>query len=151
MIESAGVLIISDGKILLCHSTDVEGLDSGKEINYEHTRWGIPKGKIDGNESSKDAAYREVHEETGLDLKKLGFNISNSPIDVLHYHSMGEKKIVYVYYLSDEFGMLRTKKLHCKSLIDGTKYPENDKFRWVSNEEAKSLIYRSQLKLLSKI
>ena len=28
--------------------------------------WSLPKGKLDGGETSEDAALREVHEETGL-------------------------------------------------------------------------------------
>lgn len=32
-------------------------------------RWDLPKGKVDKNESSKDAAVREVMEETGQDCR----------------------------------------------------------------------------------
>ena len=118
-------------------------------INYSENRWGIPKGKIDGAESSKEAALREVLEETSLDIKKIGLEISDQPIDILKYMSLGEKKVVYVYKVDDEFGVLQGKPLKCTTMINGTKYPENDKFIWASKEQARSLIYRSQIPLLN--
>ena len=152
MIKSAGVLIQSQTKILLCHATDTNAITSGKESNsHSQYRWGIPKGKIDGGENPKETALRETLEETGLDLLKLGFEISDSPIEILRYLTVGEKKTVYVYYLYDEFGFLQTKNLSCSTLIPDTKFPENDDFKWVTKEEARSLIYRSQLRLLNYI
>lgn len=35
-------------------------------------RWDLPKGKLELNEKKKDAAVREVEEECGIKIKKLG-------------------------------------------------------------------------------
>ena len=32
--------------------------------------WGVPAGKVDGDEHRIDALYREIQEETGIDLNQ---------------------------------------------------------------------------------
>ncbi len=41
------------------------------KLNYAHHRWIIPGGGVKKNESSLQAAVREVKEEVGLDVKNL--------------------------------------------------------------------------------
>lgn len=60
MDKSAGLLIIENNKILLCHPTNA---------NWNGT-YSIPKGMIENNESSIDAAIRETFEETGIKILK---------------------------------------------------------------------------------
>jgi 8-oxo-dGTP pyrophosphatase MutT (NUDIX family) len=35
-------------------------------------KWDLPKGKLEPNEKKKDAAVREVEEECGIKIKRLG-------------------------------------------------------------------------------
>lgn len=53
----AGTFVRCAGKILMLkrHPSRPQGLS-----------WGIPAGKMDGNETSKEVAIRELYEETGL-------------------------------------------------------------------------------------
>lgn len=37
-------------------------------------RWDLPKGHCDGNETFREAAQRELHEETGIDPRKCLFD-----------------------------------------------------------------------------
>lgn len=56
MKKSAGILFIYDKKALLVHSTNASWWQS----------YTPPKGGIESNESSKEAASREVKEEIGI-------------------------------------------------------------------------------------
>lgn len=62
MIISAGGVVVKDRKVLLLHTT------SG--------RWVLPKGHVERDESLREAALREVREESGVTAKiekKLGW------------------------------------------------------------------------------
>ncbi len=41
-------------------------------IKDPYGKWGLPKGHLEGKESSEEAAVREVGEETGLDELRVG-------------------------------------------------------------------------------
>jgi ADP-ribose pyrophosphatase YjhB (NUDIX family) len=41
-------------------------------IRDPYRNWGLPKGHLEGGESSQEAALREVREETGLEDLRLG-------------------------------------------------------------------------------
>lgn len=62
MIISAGGIVIKDNKILL--------------LQTSHGRWVLPKGHVEVDESLRQAAVREVFEETGIRARierKLGW------------------------------------------------------------------------------
>ena len=58
--ESAGGLILCDGRYLLIHDLDTR-------------RYEIPKGSIEPQEGREDACVREVREETGYSAKVVTF------------------------------------------------------------------------------
>ncbi|MDL5158809.1 NUDIX hydrolase [Actinomycetospora termitidis] len=59
---AAGLLLESDGRILLAH-----------RIFWSHhgNTWGIPGGARDGDETAVETALRETAEETGLDPARV--------------------------------------------------------------------------------
>lgn len=57
--HSAGIAIICQGKMLLCHSTSAKWFGSFMP----------PKGSIEEGESEAEAACRETLEEVGIDIK----------------------------------------------------------------------------------
>ncbi len=77
----AGVWLTQGGRVLLLH----------KKAGY----WDFPKGAVEEGETPKQAAARELGEETGLkaDLKKMG----EAPL----YHS-GQKKKMHLYLFKAE-------------------------------------------------
>ena len=52
---SAGGVVLNDGNVLLIRTHDLRG----------RTVWAFPKGKLDKGETARQAAVREVEEETG--------------------------------------------------------------------------------------
>ncbi len=42
-------------------------------VNQNHDSWSFPKGHVENEESPKEAAYREIWEETGLNESHLTF------------------------------------------------------------------------------
>ncbi len=62
-IQSIGVVVIDGGKVLLvCH---------GEAAQHFTGIYGLPSGKVETSETPKDAAIRELKEETGLTAKRL--------------------------------------------------------------------------------
>lgn len=81
----------------------------GFVLNEEHKylfikrngKWDLPKGKLEEGEKKKDAAVREVEEECGITIKKLGkklcktyhvYELKGKPVlKVSHWYAMEAK------------------------------------------------------------
>jgi 8-oxo-dGTP diphosphatase len=55
-VKAAGGIVIRDGRVLLVHRP-------------RYGDWTLPKGKLEPGETWRDAAVREVEEETGLNCE----------------------------------------------------------------------------------
>lgn len=53
--KSCGAIVIDDNKVLL--------------VKHNAGHYGFPKGHVEGNETERETAIREVKEETGLDIE----------------------------------------------------------------------------------
>jgi len=85
MIESAGLLIIQDNKILLAHPTKAPWYGT----------YTIPKGKVEEGETYLDAALRETKEEVGLDIP---VDDINPEYRIINYNDAKDriyKKVIY--------------------------------------------------------
>ena len=166
---STGFLIESEGKYLLahttCHKTPPKQPIQISSITEE--KWTVPKGIIDETNKSQagdaieiETAIRELHEETGIDLK-------NNPIlrqafydqflkgllkFPLHAEYKIKSKIVRIYLLSDPTGLISREyplnAMKCSSLIDSNHplkgWPEVDAFVWATKQEALRIVLKSQ-------
>lgn len=138
-VDSAGILIKSGDKFLLAHTTGMKP-DKG---------WGLPKGRVDEGESTKQAAVRETQEECGLSIDESDIK----PITQVSYKSKDEygvvKKTLHVFlFETDE--EIQKQPLVCSTYFTprwadnkNVKVPEVDRFKWVTLDEAKTISMKS--------
>jgi 8-oxo-dGTP pyrophosphatase MutT (NUDIX family) len=121
---SCGTLVINKrGEILLCHVT---GSD----------HWDIPKGMQDPEESTIEAARRELLEETGLEFDEALFE----EIGSFDYQ---KHKRLHLYKMRAPESLDQLDHLICTSHfshhVTGKLTPEMDDFRWASRNEISAL------------
>ena len=71
---SAGIAILYNQKILLCHPTTLPWVNS----------FSIPKGGVDDGETLLEAALRETREEVGINIEVNQISNIDDPIEVLY-------------------------------------------------------------------
>jgi ADP-ribose pyrophosphatase YjhB (NUDIX family) len=85
MIESAGLLIIQNNKMLLAHPTKAPWYGT----------YTIPKGKVEDGESYVDTAIRETKEEVGVEIDKSDVEDTFSTINYTDEKGRIYKKVHY--------------------------------------------------------
>jgi 8-oxo-dGTP pyrophosphatase MutT (NUDIX family) len=146
---SAGFVIRSKGKYLICHATQ------SPVFKMDSVHWTISKGMVENGEKLIDAAIRELKEETNIDLRN---DVSIDGLDSLEpiQHLNLKKKVVYVFFIDDPEGELMDIELKCDSLIDIEThrlygYPEMDAYMWVNKSTAKSHVFDSQATIFDNV
>lgn len=94
-----------------------------------YRNWDFPKGLVEENESPRDAAVREVREETSLG--DLRFAWGDEYRETLPY----ARQKVSRYYIAESPGA----EVHLPVSAELGR-PEHDEFRWVSFEAAEDLL-----------
>jgi len=109
-----------------------------------------------GYSSKLQGAIRELEEESSLNLRdpKLAHLIpaqDTTPFKVFH---TGTGKTVKVFLITDPDSLILEHTLvhglTCKSLIDNKQTPhllgcpEIDSFKWITKDEAKAMVFKSQ-------
>eukprot|EP01117_Protostelium_nocturnum_P015923 TRINITY_DN6206_c0_g1_i1.p1 TRINITY_DN6206_c0_g1~~TRINITY_DN6206_c0_g1_i1.p1 ORF type:complete len:183 (-),score=61.42 TRINITY_DN6206_c0_g1_i1:134-682(-) len=153
--RSAGLVVRSKGKYLMCHSTQQK---KGYTISQFDGNWSIAKGGVDKGESLIEAAIRELQEETGIDLNsdRLQYLLPKEAREELKpYHIYTtRRKIVHVFLLDDPKGLLEEVKLECTSLIGSSHHlegePEMDSYMYVDRYYAKRMVFKNQRHLFVK-
>lgn len=112
---SAGAVIVKDDKVLLLRRKS------------PYNDWTFPKGKLENQESSEEAAIREAKEETNLDVKVTRFLAKNSYKFFWSPTKTLIKKEV-VYYLASAI----TSEIRLAS-SDNEKF---EKFEWMEYQNA---------------
>jgi len=140
MIYTCGTLVHDTKKFLICHVT-----------NSNPSRWDIPKGIKEDNESYLECASRELYEETNINR-----HIYDSSINFLGIHSYTRGKFLVLYELkfwnpnNSSNWLLSTSSLKCNSLIDNSNSPEVDNFMYVTMEEAKDYVTPNLYSIISR-
>jgi 8-oxo-dGTP pyrophosphatase MutT (NUDIX family) len=130
---SYGVLILNEqGQLLLAHAT-----------GQKH--WDIPKGGAEEGESAREAAIREVREETGIDL-------SVSSMEELGRMPYIPRKDLHLFRAVLHTRDCDIAACKCTSFFphrtSGVMTPEVDRFKWVDVAEVPALAAKSMTALL---
>lgn len=92
-IETVGVVVLNEEKVLLVKHGDMSGHITGT--------YGLPAGRVDEGESLEDSALRELKEESGLE----GFDLQKLPKEytAVLQRKDGEKKFHMTVFLCKKY------------------------------------------------
>jgi 8-oxo-dGTP pyrophosphatase MutT (NUDIX family) len=115
-------------KILACHAA-----------RTAKTNWSIPKGIRDEGEDSFTGALRELYEETAIDLrhKKIKPQRSFEPVK---YRTRNKWLESFLLVVDTDF---HDHHFVCHTLVED-KFPEIDKWEWISLKEAENRLHDTQ-------
>jgi 8-oxo-dGTP pyrophosphatase MutT (NUDIX family) len=113
MNKAAGILVINNGKCLLC-KRNAEGSLPGE--------WSVPAGKIENGEEIINGAMREFYEETDLEIQSPLYFIGV----LKRYNREGTKPKGVMYLFKTDVDNVMTPDLH--SAKDGNEHTECDYF-----------------------
>lgn len=130
---SYGVLIVNEqGQLLLAHAT-----------GQKH--WDIPKGGAEAGESAREAAIREVREETGIELAAD----SLQDLGRMPYRPGKDLHLFRVFVHTRDCDVAACK---CTSFFphhaSGVMTPEVDQFKWVDIADVPALAAKSMTAVL---
>ncbi len=135
MEKSAGFVIYKNGseniKFLLLKYPSED-----RERDY----WGLPKGHIEEGESVKQAAFRELVEETGIKKEEINIHPEFREVNKYYFKHEGETIFkVVIYFLA------QTKKETV------TVSHEHTDFKWASLDQAMKLMpFKNTRKIVKK-
>lgn len=89
---AAGLVILYNHKILLCHPTKAKWYGT----------YSIPKGLLQNGENLIECAIRETKEETGIEIDKYNIENSNNPIEIAYWKGKNIYKEVHCFVVKVE-------------------------------------------------
>lgn len=115
----------------------------------QHNRsgyWGFPKGHAEPNETPQEAAFRELKEETNLDLISL---VEAEPLKEQYTFILDRRRVFkqVLYFIAEVGGdvILQKEEIH-----DGGWFPIPEAISRVTHQEGKMLLVQIE-KILPKI
>lgn len=112
----------------------------------QHNRsgyWGFPKGHAEPDETPHEAAFRELKEETNLELISL---IKNEPLKEQYTFILDRRRVFkQVFYFIAEVGgeiLLQKDEIH-----DGGWFPFHEAIARVTHQEGKALLVQVEKNL----
>lgn len=130
VVQSAGLVIICNNKILLVHPTSAKW----------HGTYSIPKGHMDDGERPIDAAIRETSEEVGITISKSQVSDDDGMIEYTDKKGRVYKRVIYFVVYLEEEPEIKKKNLQ-KDEVDHAKF--------FKKPDAKDVIFHRFYPLLS--
>lgn len=140
IIRAAGLFLVNKKyKILVGHP-------SYNKPNF----WSIPKGKVDGYETLLEAAVRETYEETNV---KLFTDLHDFFYVGKSVYKHKRKEITMFTTFEEEHANWDRLHITCNSMVPKEEggFPEMDAFKWVSIDEARSMLHETQANKLDSL
>lgn len=106
-------------------------------IKTIHGHWVLPKGGIEKGESKKEAALREVYEETGLKAEIKNY-LGYVKYDYINKNSDYVKKTVHYYYMETEQSKIIP--LRKEGFVEGAFFEVDKAIDLVRHNSEKSMI-----------
>ena len=120
----------------------------GGPMNARRNYWALLKGTMEDGEDSLDTAIREFQEESGL---KLNDDVKEH-LWLVGTIKQRSDKIVTAYAM--EVDDIDCEKCH-SNLVQGENFPEMDRYRWLTIEEVRGVVSKTNLwfyeEILSKL
>jgi len=137
MVVTCGTYLYSSltKKFLVCHPT-----------NSRWNNWSIPKGVVEEGEAVNEVWYRELREETGIDIANVNL-LSLHRMPTRKYQKQNKSLESYLVITDTDF----SEHKYTSNLVEGKDFGENDKWKRVTLEEAVSIIHPTQAENLPLI
>ncbi len=101
---------------------------------------------MEKGEGIYDVCVRELHEETGIDIAKINI-LGKHPLPTRKYQKQEKSLDSFLIITDTDF----SNHQFTSNLVEGKDFPENDKWKWVTLEEALKIIHLSQAENLPLI
>ena len=140
-VVAAGIFLVNKyNKVLICHPT-----------NHKPDFWSIPKGKVEDGETLLEGALRETFEETNIDLSSCQ---GIKQLDAVTYTH--KKKVLNPFLVWEPINQeidWASFEIKCNSNVpeDRGGFPEMDAYKWVTLDEAKTLLHVTQVACIDTI
>jgi 8-oxo-dGTP pyrophosphatase MutT (NUDIX family) len=137
MIITCGIYLFNNqNKLLIGHPT-----------NHKWTMWTVPKGRVDEGETHHfSVAKRELWEEANINLDQFRDKVTKvTEFDLVRYKATNKYLKGFLVKVNHGFD---NHDIKCDSMVmrnGKPAFPEIDAFKWVTIEEAKTLLHESQL------
>lgn len=138
------VMIVTCGTYL--YSTLLQKFIVAHPTRTRWNNWSIPKGVQEPGEDYYQVCVRELNEETGIDVSKINI-LSTHQLPSRKYKKQEKSLESYLVITDTDFSNHK----FTSNLVEGKDFPENDKWKWVTLEEAVGIIHESQAENLPVI
>jgi 8-oxo-dGTP pyrophosphatase MutT (NUDIX family) len=130
---SCGVILTDGTKFLIGHATG-------------QPHWDIPKGMLEGMEQPRDAAARELHEETGIELPPQDL------LDLGRYAYRPEKDLHLFVYCGSHLPPLN--KMTCSTFVtlpNRAPFPEMDRYQYIPFTEKQQYLAFNMNRVITEV
>ena len=101
---------------------------------------------MESGETQYAVCVRELNEETGVDINKINV-LSSHQLPTRKYQKQAKSLESFLLITDTD---LSHHKFTC-NLVEGKDFPENDKWKWISLEEAVGMVHQAQAENLPLI